>query len=272
MVSAIEPEQIMFIMPDGSKVSALVRKSARARKASIALFLNAKLVLTVPASLPDHEIRQLPAHFIAWVEKLWRKGELKSRHLEVPDSIVLPLLAKNFILKRGMEAIGGKITGLGNEDYLLFKAGGKRILVTATGSELCLHGHHQDSRMCILALQAYVRKLAQIHLPDFIGDISASIGAGTLTVKVRNQGTRWGSCSKNPAAPFPVISINWRALLLSRQLLEHLCLHELTHLIHMNHSAAFYKELEKYSPNWKISEKALSCEWRHLPAWTCHFF
>ena len=63
------------------------------------------------------------------------------------------------------------------------------------------------------------------------------------------------------------ISLNWRALLLPVDLLEHLCWHELCHLRHMNHSAAYRAELAGFSPHWPEKEKALNAVWRGLPWW-----
>ncbi|MDE5878507.1 MAG: M48 family metallopeptidase, partial [Desulfovibrio sp.] len=58
-----------------------------------------------------------------------------------------------------------------------------------------------------------------------------------------------------------------RALLLSRPLLDHLCFHELCHLRHMDHSAAYRAELSRLSPDWARLERGLSRAWRELPWW-----
>lgn len=68
-------------------------------------------------------------------------------------------------------------------------------------------------------------------------------------------------------SPAARINLNWRALLLPVPLLEHLCWHELCHLRHMNHSAAFRAELARYSPQQAACEKALGKAWRTLPWW-----
>ena len=78
-----------------------------------------------------------------------------------------------------------------------------------------------------------------------------------------------GSPTTDLAAHTPEgrISLNWRALLLPPALLEHLCWHELCHLRHMNHSAAYRAELARFSPCWPQQEKALNTAWRGLPWW-----
>lgn len=71
----------------------------------------------------------------------------------------------------------------------------------------------------------------------------------------------------SPTNPEGRISLNWRALLLPTPLLEHLCWHELCHLRHMNHSAAYRAELARFSPQWPEHEKALNAAWRGLAWW-----
>lgn len=85
-----------------------------------------------------------------------------------------------------------------------------------------------------------------------------------LTPAGRNAAVPADTFGDDPAGR---ISLNWRALLLPRPLLEHLCWHELCHLRHMNHSPAYRAELARYSPDWPGCEKALDHAWRGLPWW-----
>ena len=57
---------------------------------------------------------------------------------------------------------------------------------------------------------------------------------------------RWGSCSHNGE-----ILLNLELIKASKKSIEYVMLHELCHLVHMNHSAEFYTLLEKLSPNWR---------------------
>ena len=72
------------------------------------------------------------------------------------------------------------------------------------------------------------------------------------TVSVRNQVSRWGSCSYRGT-----ISLNWRLVLLDPELMDYVILHELAHLKQMNHSNKFWKQLEKYDPLYKKHEAAI---------------
>ncbi len=69
---------------------------------------------------------------------------------------------------------------------------------------------------------------------------------------VRNQRTRWGSCShKNN------ISLNVKLVLLPEELIDYVMLHELVHTRIHNHSKKFWAELDRYTGNGKVMTKRL---------------
>ena len=69
---------------------------------------------------------------------------------------------------------------------------------------------------------------------------------------IRNQKTRWGSCSaKNN------ISLNMQLINLPEKLIDYVILHELVHTYIKNHSRLFWLTLENYLPNSKILDKSL---------------
>ncbi|MGF1483124.1 MAG: M48 family metallopeptidase [Opitutales bacterium] len=80
-------------------------------------------------------------------------------------------------------------------------------------------------------------------------------------ITVRNQRTRWGSCSGNKT-----ISLNWRLVLLSPRLQDYVILHELAHLREMNHSDAFWAALRELDPRARQNDRALTLQQTPLMA------
>lgn len=76
------------------------------------------------------------------------------------------------------------------------------------------------------------------------------IAYGRITL--RNQRTRWGSCSSDGNLNF-----NCRLLFVPGELLDYVVVHELAHRRHMDHSPAFWREVERYMPDYQRRRKAL---------------
>ncbi len=71
--------------------------------------------------------------------------------------------------------------------------------------------------------------------------------------RLKNAKRLWGSCGKNG-----VINLNWRLVLLPREIIAHIVIHELAHLVYKNHSRQFKYFVAKYSPNYLEKEKWLN--------------
>lgn len=71
-------------------------------------------------------------------------------------------------------------------------------------------------------------------------------------ISIRNQSSRWGSCSSKKNLNF-----NYRLALLAPELADQVIVHELCHLQEMNHSQAFWGLVAKTMPNYKLLEKQL---------------
>jgi predicted metal-dependent hydrolase len=88
-----------------------------------------------------------------------------------------------------------------------------------------------------------LRELAARELPARLMDLAAEHGCRVAGVTVRNQRSRWGSCS-----PAGRISLNWRLVQVPASVRDYVLLHELTHLAVANHSPRFWKALEAVCP------------------------
>lgn len=71
-------------------------------------------------------------------------------------------------------------------------------------------------------------------------------------ISIREQKTRWGSCSSTGNLNF-----NWRLIFAPESVLDYIVVHELAHRREMNHSAAFYAVVASVLPDYKTSQKWL---------------
>ncbi|MBS6263881.1 MAG: M48 family metallopeptidase [Clostridium sp.] len=89
--------------------------------------------------------------------------------------------------------------------------------------------------------QRLSRKLEE-RLPLFASVMGVSYGR----VSIRDQRTRWGSCSGKGNLNF-----NWKLSLVPDEILDYVVVHELAHRIEMNHSVNFWREVEKILPDYR---------------------
>ena len=69
---------------------------------------------------------------------------------------------------------------------------------------------------------------------------------------LRDMKTRWGSCSARGNLNF-----NYQLYYLPQELLDYVVVHELAHRRYMNHSAEFWKEVERYYPDYRNAREKL---------------
>ena len=90
-------------------------------------------------------------------------------------------------------------------------------------------------------------------------ELAAQTNSQITRITIRNQRTRWGSCSRRGA-----ISLNWRLIQTPQFVIDYIILHELMHLRQMNHSKRFWTEVAKVCPTWRESEKWLRHHGREI--------
>jgi predicted metal-dependent hydrolase len=79
------------------------------------------------------------------------------------------------------------------------------------------------------------------------------IGVEPARVQIRDQRSRWGSCSTRGT-----LSFNWRLVLAPFDVLDYVVVHELCHLREPNHSSRFWKLVEQRRPEWRAQR-----DWLH---------
>ena len=102
------------------------------------------------------------------------------------------------------------------------------------------------------SLQIVDRASSGKKLTDRLYQLAEIHGFTCNRVTVRQQKTRWGSCS-----PKNTISLNVKLALLPEELSDYVILHELVHTRIHNHSRKFWAELDKYVPESKAMAKRL---------------
>lgn len=106
-------------------------------------------------------------------------------------------------------------------------------------------------------LQVY-RKQARDRFAERTALFAGIIGVSYGKITIRDQKTRWGSCSRAGN-----LNYNFRLILAPPEVLDYVVVHELCHRKQMNHSALFWQEVEKILPDYRERRRWLQTEgWR----------
>src|SRR4051795_9195364 len=81
---------------------------------------------------------------------------------------------------------------------------------------------------------------------------AAALGVGYKRIVLRNQRSRWGSCSTSGA-----LSFNWRLVLAPHDVLDYVVVHEVCHLSEHHHGPEFWKLVARRRPNYRDSKRWL---------------
>lgn len=103
---------------------------------------------------------------------------------------------------------------------------------------------------------AKLKELARDVIPGRVEYFSKIMGVIPAKVKIGSAKKRYGSCSSSGNLNF-----SCRVMAYSANAVDYVVIHELAHLIHMNHSAAFWRTVEKFMPDYKTAREEL----RHIP-------
>jgi predicted metal-dependent hydrolase len=91
------------------------------------------------------------------------------------------------------------------------------------------------------------RRAARELIAMLVEDEARELGVEPKRLQIRDQKTRWGSCSTTGT-----LSFNWRLVLAPFEVLDYIVVHELCHMREPNHSRRFWKLVEKRRPDWRV--------------------
>jgi len=112
------------------------------------------------------------------------------------------------------------------------------------------------------AIDRWYRREARDRIGAVTAAESARLGLKPERITIRDQKTRWGSCSTSGT-----LSFNWRLVVGPGHALRYVVIHELVHIRHHNHSRSFWNALSEALPEWKRSADWLRANERLLTAY-----
>ena len=118
--------------------------------------------------------------------------------------------------------------------------------VASTLPRLCVSG---AAPFVARRVQDYLVRQARVDLTVAVARHTAALGVSARRITLRDTTSRWGSCSSSGALNF-----SWRLVMAPPHVLDYLAAHEVAHLVHMNHSDAFWRTTARLVPDYARAE------------------
>jgi predicted metal-dependent hydrolase len=217
-----EPQAIEVVF-DRSIYLVRVRRHRQARRYTLRILAATReVVLTIPPRGTMTEAREFAEKHGGWIAA--RLGRLP-KAAPFTDGVVVPLrgVPHRIVHRRGVRGTVWTEAG----------ADGERLICVAGNAP------HIDRRV-----GDFLRREAKRELEVASLRFAADLGVTVKRVSVRDQSSRGGSCSTAG-----VLSFSWRLILAPSLVLNYLAAHEVAHLVEMNHSARFWRLVQRLCPS-----------------------
>ncbi len=226
-----------------------VRESKRAKHVSLKMSVRDGLVVVVPYGFDPCQIPDILRRKHSWVENAYRRIE-KQRNSKPESSNSLP---RRICLQAINEEISIEYKPIVADWVQIMKNGNGNILIS---------GAVDNYSLCKAVLQKWTNYKAKKHLLPWLKKVSEEMELPFNHSTVRNQRSRWGSCSQQKN-----ISINQKMLFFPKHLVRYVFIHELCHTVYLNHSSAFWALLRQREPKYKEYRKELRTAGQYVPTW-----
>ena len=224
-----------------------VRRSRRRRKTVQISVSGGAVVVSAPMRTPNREIQAIVQKRGDWILGKLEADAQQPPPIELVSGDTVPYLGRELTLVVE-EADVRRPSAYLDAD---------RLVVVVPGG-LCSEERRESVRA---ALVAWYREQAAELLSDSVSRWLPAMGLTEMPrVLVREQKTRWGSCSADGTLRF-----SWRLAMVEPDLIDSVAVHELAHLEVMNHSPAFWDVVLRAMPDAIERRKRLAEAGRHLP-------
>jgi len=195
-----------------------IRRSSRARRIRVKVDPHEGVEVVIPQRATEREARAAIRELRPWIDRRLDEARRARERLQAP---------------------AGTVPFLGAHLRVRYEHG--RTRAHRKGDAL-----HLPSADPAGALERWYRAEARREIAPRLARATAAVGRPHTALAIRNQRTRWGSCSSTGT-----MSFNWRLVLAPEPVLDYVVWHEACHLVVMDHSARFWALVERHVPDYR---------------------
>jgi predicted metal-dependent hydrolase len=232
-------EPATLVVRHGSQVFAIrLRRHRRARRYTLRIHpTDREAILTMPPRGTLKDAREFAELHGGWIAA--RLGRLPKAAPFQPGTIV-PL--------RGVP------------HRIVHRSGERGTVWTETRDSgekiICVAG---DPDFTDRRVHDFLKREARRDLQKSAQEHAQALGVRVRRISIRDQSSRWGSCTSAGS-----LSFSWRLILAPPYVLDYLAAHEVAHLVEMNHSARFWRVVGRACPSMERAKKWLDASGNDL--------
>lgn len=222
-----QPKRESTIIINGDPHSYTIRKSKKARNLLLHVHVTGEIEAVLPQGVSYRQAEAFVSQRTDWLERMLAK--YKQLHPVAPKrewrtGDTLPYFGLSYELVLDIDT-GRKRRSVREQDGV--------VTVRADGTE-----HVSD-----LLMKWYRKQAREYYIGQAIA-YAAVLNKRVRSVKVLNTKSQWGSCNRETGA----LTFQWRLALGPEAVAQYVVVHEVAHLVHPNHSKAFWDCVEKLMP------------------------
>jgi predicted metal-dependent hydrolase len=222
--------KIMKIQIDDKAITYRLERKNR-KTLSIKVTSHREVIVSAPLFLNDEKVEEIIKSRFNWI--ISKLETVKAASKDEPSNLkTLKFLGQDYKLNLN-ESAGSVI----------------KVIFNKSEFQVFIPRSMKDNRNEYIrdALEKWYRVQAKAILEDRTVHYAEKLKVKPERIVIKDQKTKWGSCSSKGN-----INYNYRIVMAPMNIIDYLVVHEMCHLIHMNHSKDFWKLVESILPNSKV--------------------
>lgn len=209
-----------------------VQRNSRSRNLRIRITAKAEVIVSAPPRINDTAILRFVTQHSDWINRNLAKIKVRTSHIR-PDE----LMVFGHTYKKVIHSLDDRTT---------------RHPVFIQGEELHIQPVSSAASSAQRTFETFLKTTAQKYIIPRTKQLAELMGITYAAITLRDQKTRWGSCSSQGGLNF-----NWRLVQYPTAVIDYVIIHELAHRKEMNHSHRFWAIVAKYDPEYQAHRKWL---------------
>lgn len=223
----------MFSFEYQSKIIEYQLIKSNRKTVTISVLPTKEVIVKTPKYLSDKEVMKMVKQKAKWIDDKISKMQ---------DNITFE--------KKYVDGDGILFKGKEYKLKVIEEIGLKKSVVRIHQDEIIIIMNQINREQIPNVLDRWYKEKAKELVCEKIEHYNSFIHKKITNIRIKDQKKRWGSCSS-----LGNLNFNWRIIMMPEEMFDYIIVHEMCHLLYLNHSRDYWKSVEKILPDYKEREK-----------------